>query len=73
MAKTSRRKMGGNEIMLRSEVISGLKNLRYDLETGNVVPKDSRDIEYYEEILYEATLAVLLNEQNDPHAKMYKR
>ena len=56
--------------MLRSEVITGLKSLRYDLEVGNVVPKDSKDREYYEDILYEATLAVLLNEQNDPHAKL---
>ncbi len=28
-----------------------------------------KDLEYYDEVLTEARLAVLLNEQNDPHSK----
>jgi len=57
--------------MLRSEVIAGLQSLRHELENilsiqghgGNV-----KTVEYYDEVLAEARLAVLLNEQNDPHA-----
>jgi len=28
------------------------------------------DLKYYDDVLEEAKLAVLLNEQNDPHAKL---
>jgi hypothetical protein len=62
--------------MLRSEVIAGIRDLRYRLETmhsehvafsASMVLSDS-EVEYFENVLSEATLAVLLNEQNDPHA-----
>ena len=63
--------------MLRSEVIAGIRDLRYRLETmhsehvafsASMVLSDS-EVEYFESVLSEATLAVLLNEQTDPHAK----
>ena len=53
--------------MLRSEVITGINALRYALEKNKGISK--KDLEYYDEVLTEARLAVLLNEQNDPHSK----
>ena len=62
--------------MNRSEVITGIQDLRYRLETmhsehvafsASMVLADS-EVEYFERVLSEARLAVLLNEQNDPHA-----
>ena len=52
--------------MLRSEVITGINALRNFLEKNHSGHPD--DLEYYDEVLQEARLAVLLNEQNDPHA-----
>ena len=54
--------------MLRSEVITGIQALRYFLEKNYSGHPD--DLAYYDEVLVEARLAVLLNEQNDPHAKL---
>ena len=48
--------------MLRSEVITGIQALRYEIEKLDI------DVEYFDEVLCEARMAVLLNEQNDPHA-----
>ena len=62
--------------MNRNEVITGIQDLRYRLETmhsehvafsASMVLADS-EVEYFERVLSEARLAVLLNEQNDPHA-----
>ena len=62
--------------MNRSEVIAGIQDLRYRLATmhsesnafsASMVIDDS-EVEYFERVLSEARLAVLLNEQNDPHA-----
>lgn len=59
--------------MNRSEVITGIQALRFELEKiqQNVLSRKEltfEDCEYYDEVLSEARLAVLLNEQNDPHA-----
>jgi hypothetical protein len=53
--------------MLRSEVITGLEALRYFLEKNHSGHPD--DLAYYDEVLVEARLAVLKNEQDDPYAK----
>ena len=62
--------------MNRNEVITGIQDLRYRLETmhsehvafsASMVLSDS-EVEYFERVLSEARLAVLLNEQNDPYA-----
>ena len=56
--------------MNRNEVITGLQALRYKLESSSGFQYDSEeDKEYIDKVLCEAKLAVLLNEQNDPHAK----
>ena len=52
--------------MLRSEVITGIGALIYALEKNKGMSEE--DLNYYDEVLCEARLAVLLNEQNDPHA-----
>ena len=57
--------------MLRSEVIAGLQALRRVVECADIalcMTKD--DLKYYDDVLEEAKLAVLLNGQNDPHAKL---
>ena len=59
--------------MIRSEVITGIQALRFELEKikQNILSRKEltfEDCEYYDEVLSEARLAVLLNEQNDPHA-----
>ena len=63
--------------MNRNEVITGIQDLRYRLETmhsehvafsASMVLSDS-EVEYFERVLSEARLAVLLNEQNDPHSR----
>ena len=46
-----------------AEVISGIQALRYEIEKLEI------DVEYFDSVLCEARLAVLLNEQNDPYAK----
>ena len=61
--------------MLRSDVITGIQALRFELEKikQNVLSRKEltfEDCEYFDEVLQEARLAVLLNEQNDPHAKL---
>ena len=67
--------------MNRNEVITGIQDLRYRLESmhsesvafsASMVLSDT-EVNYFDNVLSEARLAVLLNEQNDPHAKMYKR
>jgi hypothetical protein len=52
--------------------MAGLQSLRYELEKSTLIPVayDKSKLEYYDEVLAEAKLAVLLNEQNDPHAKL---
>ncbi len=55
--------------MLRSEVIAGLQALRYELERYEQDESLENKFEYYDEVLAEARLAVLLNEQNDPYSK----
>ena len=55
--------------MIRSEVTTGLNAIRYMLEKSSGFQYSSEDDkEYYDEVLTEAIRAVLLNEQNDPHA-----
>ena len=61
--------------MNRAEVITGLQALRHELENikQNVLSRKEltfEDCEYFDEVLCEARLAVLLNEQNDPYAKL---
>tara|TARA_R100000008_G_scaffold85370_2_gene75119 strand:- start:2122 stop:2331 length:210 start_codon:yes stop_codon:yes gene_type:complete len=56
--------------MLRSEVITGLQALRHELEKSKGFWRNENTVEYYDEVLKEARLAVLLNEQNDPYAKL---
>ena len=67
--------------MNRNEVMSGIQDLRFRLEamhsesgafSASMVLSDTEVI-YFDKVLSESRLAVLLNEQNDPHAKMYKR
>tara|TARA_R100001594_G_scaffold3055_1_gene11753 strand:+ start:903 stop:1073 length:171 start_codon:yes stop_codon:yes gene_type:complete len=55
--------------MLRSEVITGLQALRYELEKSKGFWGNENTREYYDEVLQEARLAVLKNEQDDPYAK----
>jgi len=52
--------------MLRSEVIAGIQALRYEIE--KCICRSNINIEYFDKVLCEARMAVLLNEQNDPHA-----
>jgi|TARA_R100000781_G_scaffold96087_2_gene60170 hypothetical protein len=52
--------------MNRSEVITGIQALRYELEKANF---SDNTIDYYDEVLQQCRLAVLLNEQNDPHSR----
>lgn len=54
--------------MNRSEVLTGIQSLRYHL-IKFTRELTEEDLIYYEEVLSEARRAVLLNEQNDPHAK----
>jgi hypothetical protein len=65
----------GQVKMNRAEVITGLQALRHEIEKikQNVLSRKEltfEDCEYYDDVLAEAKLAVLLNEQNDPHAKL---
>ena len=57
--------------MNRSEVITGLQALRNELEKSTIIPVayDKSTLEYYDEVLCEARLAVLKNEQDDPYSK----
>ena len=64
--------------MNRQEVITGIQDLRYRIEKMHsehrafevsIILSDT-EVEYFERVLSEARLAVLLNEQNDPHAKL---
>ena len=60
--------------MLRSEVLTGINALRYMIAKKSGVQFSSEeDLEYYEEVLENCRDAVLLNEANDPHARMYKK
>jgi hypothetical protein len=62
--------------MNRKEVITGIQDLRFRIETMHsehvafnvsMILSDA-EVEYFERVLSEASLAVLLNEQNDPHS-----
>ena len=62
--------------MNRSEVIAGLQDLRYRIEKMHsehrafevsIILSDT-EVNYFDSVLSEARLAVLLNEQNDPYA-----
>ena len=50
--------------MLRSEIIAGIQSLRHFIEQE----AEDDDIGYYDDILCNCRDAILLNEQNDPHA-----
>ena len=62
--------------MNRSEVIAGLQDLRSRLESLHSehpafypsVTLSDPEVDYFDSVLSEARLAVLLNEQNDPYA-----
>jgi hypothetical protein len=56
--------------MNRSEVITGINALRYFLERNHSGHPD--DLAYYDDVLQECRRAILLNEQNDPHAPHMK-
>jgi hypothetical protein len=65
----------GQVKMNRTEVITGLQALRHEIEKikQNILSRKEftfEDCEYYDDVLAEAKLAVLLNEQNDPYAKL---
>tara|TARA_R100001443_G_scaffold117066_2_gene139761 strand:- start:799 stop:969 length:171 start_codon:yes stop_codon:yes gene_type:complete len=55
--------------MLRSQVITGLQAIRYELAKSKGFWRDENSADWYDEVLAEALLAVLKNEQDDPHAK----
>ena len=48
--------------MNRSEVITGIQALRFEIEKLDI------DVEYFDTVLCECRMAILLNEQNDPYA-----
>jgi hypothetical protein len=52
--------------MLRSEIITGIQALRYEIEKLDLKEGDA---EFYDNILCECRMLVLQNEANDPHAK----
>jgi hypothetical protein len=63
--------------MLRTEIMAGIQDLRYRLETmhsehvafsASMVLSDS-EVEYFESILCECRMLVLQNEAADPYAK----
>jgi hypothetical protein len=62
--------------MNRSEVIAGIQDLRCRIEkmhsehrTFEVsVTLSDTEVDYFDRVLSEARLAVLLNEQNDPYS-----
>jgi len=54
--------------MLRSEVITGIQALRYELDFLSNI-RDETKAKYFDDVLQECRLAVLLNEQNDPYSK----
>ena len=63
--------------MLRTEIMTGIQDLRYRLETmhsehvafsASMVLSDS-EVEYFDNILCECRMLVLQNEANDPYAK----
>ena len=54
--------------MLRAEIVAGLQALRFELERYPQDESLETKFEYYDKVLTEARRAVLLNEQNDPHA-----
>ena len=63
--------------MNRSEVITGIQSLRFELEKiqQNVLSRKEltfEDCKYYDDVLAEARLAVLLNEANDPYSPHMK-
>ena len=55
--------------MKRSEVITGIQALRHYIDKNIDIEEK---LIYFENILIECRLAVLLNEQNDPHAPHMK-
>ena len=55
--------------MLRSQVITGLQAIRYELAKSKGFWMDENSADWYDEFLAEALLAVLKTEQDDPYAK----
>ena len=62
--------------MNRKEVIAGIQDLRYRIEKMHsehrafevsIILSDT-EVDYFDRVLSEARLAVLLNEQNDPYS-----
>jgi|21_taG_2_1085346.scaffolds.fasta_scaffold312895_2 hypothetical protein len=57
--------------MNRSEVIAGLSDVRRIVEDYlGVYHKDEDKLIYLEDVIREAQRAVMLNEMNDPYAKL---
>ena len=56
--------------MLRSHVIVGLQAIRNELDKHRGFWRDEETADWYDEVLAEARLAVLKNEQDDPYAKL---
>ena len=56
--------------MLRSQVIVGLQAIRHELDKHRGFWRDEKTADWYDEVLAEARLAVLKNEQDDPYAKL---
>tara|TARA_R110000823_G_scaffold290663_1_gene408958 strand:+ start:46 stop:207 length:162 start_codon:yes stop_codon:yes gene_type:complete len=52
--------------MLRSEIITGIQALRYEIEKLELPEGNT---EYFDNILCECRMLVLQNEANDPYAK----
>ena len=58
--------IGRAKKMLRSEIITGIQALRYEIEKLDL---PEGDVEFYDNILCECRMLVLQNEANDPYAK----
>ena len=56
--------------MLRSQVIAGIQAIRHELDKHKGFWHDENQADWYDEVLAEARLAVLKNEQDDPYAKL---
>ena len=57
--------------MNRSQVKTGINSLRHFLERIEHLD-ECDELTYYDDVLQECRRAVLLNEQNDPHAPHMK-
>ena len=56
--------------MYRSHVIVGLQAIRHELDKHKDFWPNEETADWYDEVLAEARLAVLKNEQDDPYAKL---